>query len=93
MTHSRNDSPVAIFARLFDPDRIDLSPEAAQALLKVTFDQGDRDRMHQLIVKNRDGNLTPEEEAELDSFLQVGCILDVMHAKAHLVLRNSVAAT
>lgn len=89
---STSSSTVAIFARLFDPDRIELSPDLAAMLLKITFDQQDRDRMHELAARNREAGLTPEEEAELDSYLQVGCLLDVMHARARVAQRKSVTA-
>ena len=85
-------SPVAIFARLFDPERIELSPAVAETLLRITFDQQDRDRMHELSARNRDAGLTREEEAELDSYLHVGSLLDVMHARARVAQRKSVTA-
>ena len=85
-------SPVAIFARLFDPERIELSPETADTLLKITFDQQERDRMRELAARNREARLTAEEEAEFDSYLQVGCLLDVMHARARAAQRKSVSA-
>src|SRR5437762_1492517 len=46
---------VAIMARLIRPNRDDLSPEAAQAILALDFDPQDRDRMHQLALKAQEG--------------------------------------
>lgn len=85
-------SPIAILGRLFDPERLDLSPEAATSLLKLEFEQRDRDRMHELLVKNQADALTSDERAELESYRQVACILDLIQAKARLVLSRLTAA-
>lgn len=84
-------SSVAIFARLFDPEKIGLSPDAAEALLRVTFDEGDQQQMHELAVKNQEGKLTAEEETELENYILVGRLLTVMHSRARqsLALVNS----
>ncbi len=72
----------AILARIVQPDQDDLSPAAARALLKLGFRQADRDRMHELAVKNQEGTLTPDEQRELDSYRRVGRLLDLLGGRA-----------
>ncbi len=77
----------AILARLFRPDA-DLSPEAARALLEIRFDRDDLDRIHELVTRNQEDALTPDEKADLESYLHVSSILDLMHARARRALKK-----
>jgi hypothetical protein len=79
----------AIITRMIHPETADLPDDAAQALLRLRFDQTDLDRMHELAVKNQDDALTTAEKAELESYLRVSYFIDLMHAKARLSLRAS----
>lgn len=72
----------AILARVIQAERDDLSPIAAKALLKLTFTPLDRDRMHELAVKNQDDALSEAEQLELDSYRRVGRLLDLLAARA-----------
>jgi len=63
-----------------------MSPEAASFFLKLTFDQQDLDRMHELAVKNQAGNLTIDEQKELNAYRQIGLELDLLRAKARRAL-------
>lgn len=78
----------AILSRLVKPSGADFSPEAAEALLKLDFDQTDRDRMHELTVKNQEGNLTTAEEEELDSYRRIGYFVDLVRSKARISLKK-----
>src|SRR5438270_796690 len=49
----------AIWTRVIHPDG-DMSPTTARALLKLEFDEHDRQRMHNLATKAQEGPLTPE---------------------------------
>jgi hypothetical protein len=77
-----------ILNRLIKPDA-KLRPAAASAFLELDFDDRDRARMHELAVKNQANELTPEEEAELRSYLKVGLFVDLIHAKARRSLQTS----
>jgi hypothetical protein len=79
---------VGLFSKLFDPDRIDMTPEAAECLLRVAFDQADRDRVHVLVQKNSRGELTPEEDQELESYILAGDLLTILHLKARAALKD-----
>ncbi len=66
----------------------ELSPAAARALLNFGFAEVDHARIENLSAKARAGELTPEEQAELDTFERVGCVLDIIHSKARQALRK-----
>jgi hypothetical protein len=78
----------SILSRMVRPYRDDLSPELAQALLTLDFDKTDRDRMHELAVKNQEGKLSKEEEELLDSYRRIGYFVDLMRSKARLILKK-----
>jgi hypothetical protein len=87
LTHLPN-SEAAILARVIQPDHDDLPLAAARVLLKLEFTSDDRQRMHELAVKNQDGKLSSTERQELDSYLRVGRLLDLLGAKARLSLKK-----
>ncbi len=78
----------AILTRVIRPDKDDLPAEQAKALLRFKFEQSDLDRLHELVVKNQDDDLTPAEKEELEGYLRVSAFLDLMHAKARYSLRK-----
>jgi hypothetical protein len=81
-------SETAILSRLIRPDEDNLPPAAAEAWLKIRFESGDLDRIHELVTKNQGNALTPDERAELESYLRVSAFLDLMHAKARRSLKR-----
>ena len=81
-------SDVAILSRLIRPEENSLTPEAAESLLRIKFEQHDLDRMHELAVKNQDGVLTRREKREMENYRRVGFLLDLMHSKARLALKK-----
>jgi hypothetical protein len=71
----------------------ELSPAAARALLQVRFGPQDQERMRQLSSKAEAGTLTPQEEAEIDVYERLGCLLDILHSKARRALKQRGAAS
>lgn len=59
-----------------------MSQDVAQYLLSIDFEPSDIERMNFLSKRARQGILTPEETAELDSYLHVGMLLGIMQSKA-----------
>jgi hypothetical protein len=78
----------AIISRMIQPEKDDLPKETAKALLRLSLDQSDLDRLHELVVKNQDGALTPTEKADLESYLRISFLVDLMHAKALCSLKK-----
>jgi hypothetical protein len=85
LTNTPN-TPAAIWTRLIRPERKDMAPEAARFFLELEFDQQDLDRMHELTVKNQEGELAASEIEELQNYRQIGLELDFLRAKA----RNAI---
>jgi hypothetical protein len=83
-THSITEAD--ILAQVIMPDRPDLSPDAARAIIGLRFGPDAIGRMNELAEKNRQGTLTPAEQADLDKYLRVGNFLNLIQAKARLSL-------
>jgi hypothetical protein len=89
-TQSPPQSYVAeILSRIVDPDEGNLNPEAARAILKLKLHEGDRQRAHELAVKNQEGRLTAAEELEIEAYQRVGRLIDLLWAKARRSLSQS----
>jgi hypothetical protein len=84
---TKNTTP-AILGRLINPDTGDLSPEAAESLLRLDFPEADHARMAELSSKAQDGALTAEEREELQEFVRVADLLAVLQSKARRSLRR-----
>jgi hypothetical protein len=80
-----------ILERVIRPRDNDLPVAAARALLRFDFDPADRQRMHELALKNQEGKLTRDEREELDEYVHVGLLLDLLRAKARGSLRRRPA--
>jgi hypothetical protein len=60
-----------------------------ESLIKLFgLDQSDADRLHDLLVRNQDDALTPAEKDELEAYLRVSMMIDLMHAKARYSLKK-----
>ena len=66
----------AILSRVIITEPDSLPAEAANVLLKLGFPSKDRERMHELVVKNQADTLTDLEKHELDSYVRIGRLLD-----------------
>ena len=66
-----------------------LPAEVARSLLGLHFRQPAVDRMNELAERNRRGELTDAEQAELEKYLRVGEFLNLLQAKARLSLAQS----
>jgi hypothetical protein len=77
-----------VWARLMRGLKDGLSPEAAEFLLTMDFEEDDRQRMLELADQSEAGTLTEKEQAEFDGYLHVGNLLAVMQSKARLALKN-----
>jgi hypothetical protein len=76
----------SLLSRVIQPHQSDLPPAAAEAFLKFAFEQQDIARMHELAKKNQAGTLNESDRCELESYLHVGMMIDLLHAKARLRL-------
>jgi hypothetical protein len=66
----------------------ELSPAAARGLLRFGFSEQDHARMAELSSKAGAGKLARTEQAELDTFERLGCVLDILHSRARQTLKK-----
>ena len=77
----------AILARVIRTRVDDLSPDAANYLLSLRFDDSDISRMNELSELARLGTLSTADDSELDSYIHVSNLLAVMQSNARRSLR------
>jgi hypothetical protein len=58
---------LVIWNRIVEPGNPNMDPEAARGILRLTFSREDSARVQSLQDKANEGELTPQERAELDS--------------------------
>ena len=85
-------SEAAILGRVIRPDSGDWSHDAARAILSLSFDNGDRERMTALLAKAQEGELAPEESDALEHYRHVGRLLELMKSRARRSLQASSAS-
>ena len=86
------DTEGAIWGRLLQPGKTPLSLEAARSLLRLDFPPEDKERMHELAAKARDGSLSSVETEEIKSYERVGSVLALMKSKARQRLKKPSAS-
>lgn len=82
----------ALLDHLIDPRRGDLSGDLARYLLSLDFPASDHARYAELSAKAQEGTLSPDEQAELDDFLDVNDFLTIIQAKARASLDQQTSA-
>ena len=79
----------AILTRAISPTRESLPRDVAELILQWDFPPEDKKRMAELSAKARNGELNADEEAEIDSYVRVGHIVNLMQAKARLAIKQA----
>src|SRR5207302_3918039 len=87
-----SNTEAAILARLIQIGEEQLSRGAAEYLVSIRFGERDIARMNELSELARQGKLTSQEQAELDSYLHVSNLLAVMQSKGRRALQRSAHA-
>lgn len=77
-----------ILTEIVDPDRADMDPNFARALLAVRFTDGAVNRIRDLLQQNNAGTISETDRATLERYVRVGQFLDLMQAKARLSLHS-----
>jgi hypothetical protein len=78
----------AILTRIAGPDERALSAATAKGILTLGFSPADKDRMHTLAAKARQGTLTSDEQAEVEAYSRIGSLLGVLKSKARRALKR-----
>ena len=88
-----NDYEATILARVLGKDEGKLPTAMARYLLDVGFSQRDKDRMHDLAVRNQGDALSADERKELFAYAKTGTVLSILKAKARRVLKTKPQKT
>ena len=89
MAHTTAMSEADILSDVIGVDEGDLSLEAAKAVLRWRFTDRAVARMNDLADRNNKGLLTEPEQEELQRYLRVGSLVNLVQAKARLSLKQS----
>jgi hypothetical protein len=87
MSTAATDYEVSILARVLGNDQDELPPAMARYLLGLGFSQRDKERLHELAVRNQDDALSNGEKGELVAYAKAGTVLSILKSKARRVLK------
>jgi hypothetical protein len=88
MASMRNrESETTILARIFSDRFGQLHPEMGRYILDLDFNDRDKARMHELIVRNQDDALDPAEKDEMYAFLNASSMLAILQARARRMVK------
>ena len=78
----------AILTRIAGQDEVAWSVAAARGILMLGFCPADKDRMHTLAAKAREGTLNSDEQAEVEAYSRIGSLLGILKSKARRALKR-----
>jgi hypothetical protein len=76
-----------ILARAIANGRGTMSPTVARQILRFGFSQADQERLTDLMDRNNEGRLSPDEKTELLEFTRVGNFLAILQSHARMALK------
>jgi hypothetical protein len=85
---ARSSSEIAIFGRLLEAEKGNLSRGLAHHVLSLGFGEADQARMRDLAARNQGGGLTPQEQDELRNFVKASHLLAILRSKARKSLNR-----
>lgn len=77
-----------ILGEVVDANQKAFSRQVAEEFLSLRFDDEARERIRELLQKKNAGSISTAEESTLDNFLRVGMFLDLLQAKARVLLQQ-----
>ena len=80
---------VEIWTGVINPDRHDMSPPEANAVLRWAFNDDAKSKMEELAERNGRGELSESEREELEAYVNVGQVVAILQAKARLSLKHT----
>lgn len=81
--------PTTALERLLRPLSQNLTVELARALVGLQADAETQARYEELADKRTEGQLTPAEQAELESMVRANTLLGVLKTEAHAFLAHA----
>jgi hypothetical protein len=77
-----------VLLRVFDLPKPGMTPALAESILVLGFPEEDAARIEELNVRANEGELTGEEEAELEAYININDLLAYWQSKARQTLRQ-----
>ena len=77
-----------VLLRVFDLPRLGMTRALAESILAFDFPDGDATRIEELNVRGNEGQLTDEEEAELEAYININDLLAYWQSKARQILQQ-----
>jgi Ran GTPase-activating protein (RanGAP) involved in mRNA processing and transport len=81
-------SEAAILSRVIQSDAGDWPQAAAEAILRMGFNETDREQMTALLEKAKAGELSNEESDALEHYRHIGKLLELMKLRARRSLQT-----
>ncbi|MDX1927942.1 MAG: hypothetical protein SFV81_15565 [Pirellulaceae bacterium] len=79
---------IDIWNRVINPEKDDMTPPEANAVLRWAFAEDAKSKMEELAERNGRGELSDSEREELEAYVKVGQVLAILQAKARLSLKH-----
>lgn len=86
MTQTLFNTQAMILSRALATAAEFMSEELARYLLTVKLDPVDESRANELAAKAREGSLSANEQAEIDEYLRVGRVMEILRIRARQTL-------
>jgi hypothetical protein len=77
-----------VLLRVFDLPRRGMTRPLAESILEFDFPEGDAARIEELNVRANEGELTDDEEAELEAYININDLLAYWQSKARQILQQ-----
>lgn len=78
-----------VLLRVFDLPRRGMTRALAESILALDFPEGDAARIEELNVRANEGELTDEEEAELEAYTNINDLLAPWQSKPRQTLQHA----
>jgi hypothetical protein len=78
-----------ILADVMAADEGDMTSEVARSVLNWKFSSRIISRMNELADRNNEGTIAAWERQELEKYLRVGSLINIIQAKARLSLKSA----
>jgi hypothetical protein len=85
-------SSTSVLDRVLDPFTDCLTPEVADRIVRLRANSETQARVDELADKANEGELSAEEQAEYDKFLEAFHFITVLQAKARTLLQRQPAS-
>ncbi len=85
-TSRASEKEVTILARIFGNGDGQIPAEFARHLLDLQVSEADKDRMTELLVRNQEDALSPDEKEEMFAFAKATSLLGILKSKARRTL-------